>query len=440
MRTLTIAILVASAAAQLSAQPPHATLARIRLALERPGSTISGADSGEALRTMERQMLGVPIFEPLAGAPNLGPFEFVAPQLRGEFIRMALPVGEYFSHGMRTLAAANHRRQEQVARRRAEAELSALQESAPQPVLSDVARQYLESVITLAQTNSINRAQIDWPTVRREVFSRAAGAQVASDTHAAVRWLVAALRDRHSAFLDPIALKSLPARSAAASGKLEGRIVDDRFGFVLIPTFGSPDQASIDQFATDLQGVINSLEASKPCGWVVDLRSNGGGNMWPMLAGIGPLLGAGHLGSFKDPDGRGASWSYENGEAKSDGRTLARSLKAAVTLHVETPPVAVLVGPTTASSGEAIAIAFRGRSSTRLFGAMTRGLTTSNRVFPLSDGSLLNLTTAAFADRAGTPYQDGVPPDEPWSDPTGIEKGSLPLNWLAAQPSCANPV
>lgn len=94
-------------------------------------------------------------------------------------------------------------------------------------------------------------------------------------------------------------------------------------------------------FATDLQRVIASLEASKPCGWVIDLRANGGGNMWPMLAGIGPLVGAGRLGSFKDPDGRGGSWSYENGEAKSDGRPLARSLKAAVTLHVETPPVAV---------------------------------------------------------------------------------------------------
>jgi carboxyl-terminal processing protease len=319
--------------------------------------------------------------------------------------------------------------------------LFAAAQTASTPVLSDVARVYLESVITIAQANSINRAQIDWVTVRREVFSRAAGAEVASDTHAAVRWLVSALGDRHSAFVDPLALKSLPARSAAASGKLEGRIADNRFGYVVIPTFGSPDQASIDQFATELQGMIASLEASRPCGWVVDLRINGGGNMWPMLAGIGPLVGTGHVGSFKDPDGRGAAWSYENGEAKSDGRTVARSLKAAVTLHGDPPPsVAVLVGPTTASSGEAIAIAFRGRPSTRLFGGTTRGLTTSNRVFPLSDGSLLNLTTAAFADREGTLYPNGVSPDELWNDVTELQKGSLPLNWLAAQASCANPV
>ncbi|MSO60642.1 MAG: hypothetical protein EXQ50_00875 [Acidobacteria bacterium] len=100
-------------------------------------------------------------------------------------------------------------------------------------------------------------------------------------------------------------------------------------------------------------------------------------------------------------------------------------------------PTLSTVGPTTASSGEAIAIAFRGRSSTRLFGAMTRGLTTSNRVFPLSDGALLNLTTAAFADRTGTPYREGVTPDEVWDGPSDIGKGSLPLSWLAAQQGCS---
>jgi C-terminal processing protease CtpA/Prc len=310
-------------------------------------------------------------------------------------------------------------------------------QTASSPALSDTARNYVESVITLAQTNSINRATIDWPMVRREVLSRAAGAQVPADTHAAVQWLVTALGDRHSAFLDPAALKSLPARSAAAAGAPVGRIVDDRFGYVLVPTFGSPDQALIDKFATDLQGVIGSVEASMPCGWIVDLRTNGGGNMWPMLAGIGPVLGAGRLGSFRNPDGSGASWSYENGEAKSDGRTLARTLNPTVNLHVDAPPVAVLVGPATASSGEAIAIAFRGRSSTRLFGATTRGLTTANRVFPLSDGSLLNLTTGAFVDRTGTPYQEGVKPDDLWDGPSEVGKGSLPLSWLAAQSGCS---
>ncbi|MEO8681021.1 MAG: S41 family peptidase [Vicinamibacterales bacterium] len=313
--------------------------------------------------------------------------------------------------------------------------MAAAQPASP-AALSESARTYLEGVISLAQANSINRSQIDWPGVRREALSRAAGAQDEAGTHPAVQWLVSALGDRHSAFLDPAALKALPARSAAVSGKPEARLLHDRFGFVLVPTFGSPVQASIDQFATDLHGAIGSVEASHPCGWVVDLRSNGGGNMWPMLAGVGPIIGTGRLGSFQDPDGRGATWSYQAGEAKTDSRTAAKTLRTPVTLHGEMPPVAVLIGSTTASSGEAIAIAFRGRASTRLFGAHTKGLTTSNRVFPLSDGSLLNLATAAFADRTGASYRDGVIPDEVWDASSDLAKDSLPITWLAAQQGC----
>jgi len=133
MRRLAIAALFVSASSRLAAQTPDRMLERINLALERPHLVVTGADSGEAQRIMERQTLGVPVFEPMAGSPSVGPFEFLAPQLRGEFIRLALPVGEYLSHGIRTLAAANRRRQEQAVRRRVEAELKAWKERAPKP-------------------------------------------------------------------------------------------------------------------------------------------------------------------------------------------------------------------------------------------------------------------------------------------------------------------
>ena len=133
MGRLAIAILVGSASSQLAAQTPDRTLERIALALERPRSVVSGADRGDALGIVERQIPGVPVYEPLADTPKLGPFTFVAPQLRGEFIRLALPVGEYLSHGIRTLAAANRRRQEQAVRRRVEADLKAWRERGPKP-------------------------------------------------------------------------------------------------------------------------------------------------------------------------------------------------------------------------------------------------------------------------------------------------------------------
>ena len=50
---------------------------------------------------------------------------------------------------------------------------------------------------------------------------------------------------------------------------------------------------------------------------------------------------------------------------------------------------AAVISSLTASSGEAVTIAFIGRLNARTFGERTRGLTTSNDQFLLSDGAVL---------------------------------------------------
>lgn len=75
------------------------------------------------------------------------------------------------------------------------------------------------------------------------------------------------------------------------------------------------------------------------------------------------------------------------------------------------PYVAVLTDNVTASSGEALAIAFKGRVKTKSFGTKTFGVSTSNRSYTLSDGSRINLTISVFADRNKTKYGHSVYPD-----------------------------
>ena len=74
--------------------------------------------------------------------------------------------------------------------------------------------------------------------------------------------------------------------------------------------------------------------------------------------------------------------------------------------------MAVITDGATASAGEAVAIAFRGRSGTRSFGTPTCGLTTSNTPFALSDGSTLWLATSFDADRTRRIYDGPIAPDE----------------------------
>jgi hypothetical protein len=81
-----------------------------------------------------------------------------------------------------------------------------------------------------------------------------------------------------------------------------------------------------------------------------------------------------------------------------------------------------------ASSGEATVIAFRRRPDTRSFGAATRGLSTANKGFDLSDGATLALTTSVMADRTRTKYGDSIPPDEIVTDPRQVVQRAL--EWL----------
>lgn len=58
-------------------------------------------------------------------------------------------------------------------------------------------------------------------------------------------------------------------------------------------------------------------------------------------------------------------------------------------LRHDAPKVAVLIDNGTASSGEAVLIAFQRRPDTRTFGNATCGLSTANQEYMLSDGASL---------------------------------------------------
>jgi hypothetical protein len=146
-----------------------------------------------------------------------------------------------------------------------------------------------------------------------------------------------------------------------------------------------------------------------------------------MLAGIGPILGDGSVGSFVANDGN-VSWFYQDG--KTGTRNPAGLETVSLTLQEEpvlqtssVAPVAVLVDNSTASSAEAITIAFHGRPASRSFGSRTAGKSTAVQPFKLDDGAELYLTTAIDADRSGKAYPDGFTPDQVIS----FNGGTMPL-------------
>ena len=310
----------------------------------------------------------------------------------------------------------------------------------PTPGMSAEARAYLDRALDLMEQHSINRAKVDWTRLRRAADALATSALTPADTYPAIEDALGSLGDDHSMFLPPDQVAALQSGALNATNPdPSGRLLDNGIAYLLLPAFaGSAELA--EGYAATVQRLIGELDAGQPCGWVVDLRRNSGGAMWPMLAGIGPLLGEGQAGAFVAPGGQQAPWFYAGGRA-GYGDSVQTELDSALVYPPldPLPPVAVLTGRTTFSSGEAIVIAFRGRPDTRSFGLETGGLTTANEEFPLSDGAWMLLTVSRFADRTGKVYGGPVVPDEvvnppeTWPDPV-VEAATA---WLLSRPACS---
>jgi C-terminal processing protease CtpA/Prc len=120
------------------------------------------------------------------------------------------------------------------------------------------------------------------------------------------------------------------------------------------------------------------------------------------------LLGSGTAGFFVDANGRATPWRYTDGGAwgeawldlgEAAGPRTMGLVEPPFRLAVPNPRVAVLTDVGVASSGETMAIAFRGRPNTRSFGTPTCGLSTGVEQFPLTRGGRIGVVTSLMADR-----------------------------------------
>ncbi|MFZ6026506.1 MAG: S41 family peptidase [Chloroflexota bacterium] len=310
--------------------------------------------------------------------------------------------------------------------------------SRPQQPTSAIATAYLNEVLDVVERRALNRHSIDWEQFRARLFAIAEGAQTTADTHRAIRFMVSQLGDRHSSFLTPEQAHQLEQTSDSREAPLpRGELLPERIAYLWLP-YLIGDGATATDYAVTAHTIIRTLDEAQPCGWIVDLSENQGGNMWPMLVAAGPILGEGVAGSFVGPEGAATAWSYRSGQALMAQEVMAQvDDGAAYRLAGPLPPVAVLTDKRTASSGEAIAVAFRGRPHTRSFGAATAGLSTGNETYPLSDGAVLILTEAVFADRTGSTYGGRIEPDErAWF---GRPARQAAIAWLLRQPACTRP-
>jgi len=315
---------------------------------------------------------------------------------------------------------------------------------------------------------AMNRDQVDWTAVETRARDIASHARDTVDLLPAFHLIVWSLHDEHS-FMKPTPAqleewlkrtngsRYLPdtPRPRASVSAFKGRPVSGRdlalggggrATAVVVPGYSGVD--ADNSFARSIAEAIEARPAA--CGYVVDLRGNTGGNMGPMLAGLSPLLGEGfaipaiagpgmfdavikvegdHLMGYPTPDA-------------SEGMPMGTIPGGAPPPALAGAPVAVLIDQVTGSSGEAIAVAFRGRGHTRFFGEKTFGIASGNQDVPLQDGVTLFVTIGLLKDSAGRTYPDGILPDEPVGagpgDPDDPDDAVVEAAkaWLSTQERC----
>ena len=298
--------------------------------------------------------------------------------------------------------------------------------------LAPEAQRELDSALAIVRRGSLWRDTVTWSRVEPEVRALAAGSETASDTYPAIRALLARLGDHHSFLMRPQGATAFRTGGAENPRPLV-RVQMDGIGYISVPAYAGADQAAATAY---VRAVHDSLvravaNGAGTCRWILDLRTNGGGNMWPMLGGLRPFAGEAGLGSFVSATGSGPLWHARDQVDLQPPPTLA---------PLESANVAVLTGPRTASSGEAVTISFIGRPRTRTFGLPTAGLSTANATMILPDGAMILLTTAVEADRTGRRYGEKLTPDEVIpagaTGATDDPQADRAIEWLKSQ-SCA---
>lgn len=254
----------------------------------------------------------------------------------------------------------------------------------------------MAQAITLIRQHALQAGRIDWATQEPKLMALAAQGNH-HEVHKTIRMLLQSLEDGHS-FLMPPMLQRVMTQKAATMP--QARMVAPGIWLLTLPGLMTGNTETMAHYVQTALAATAALPT--PQGWVIDLRGNTGGTMWPMLTALQPFLGSGPFGYFsKGNTSPPTPWRtrpdlYAPGTAIPDWTGL---------------PVAVLQDARTASAAEATAIALKGRPSTRFFGTPTHGQTTANRTFRLMDGSLLMVAASYEQDRTHKTYTGPLLPD-----------------------------
>jgi hypothetical protein len=294
---------------------------------------------------------------------------------------------------------------------------------------SDGAKELLlDSIIQLAKANAYNAASVDWEQLSTEMFEIAERHDSIEAIGKPAEHMFKALRDDHGMLMYDYKVAfsyTSPAKDASRDSvwgavsrakislpyEVVGQMLDESIAYIEIVGTGVMQEADIALGRDKIREVICSLKAENPKGWIVDLRCNTGGNMHPMMAGLGELIPDADLGGdTKDGETFYSTWAMQDGNFLENGYAhYGAPLKCAKLKN--NAKIAVLTSRYTASAGEVVASSLKGQRNVKLIGEKTAGLSSTNGWHVLPDKWVLAPMSAYFMSQDKTVHKDGIAPN-----------------------------
>lgn len=253
--------------------------------------------------------------------------------------------------------------------------------------------------------------EIDWKQLEQTINSLEFSRKEDEDKNLIIKTYIKVLRDKgdkHSFFRTNAQIQNYKKKDSTTIFSTS-KYLENNIGYLKLPAFSSYNQETTRKYANTIRNQIQQLDTTYVIkSWVVDLRNNGGGNMWPMIAGINSLMNDGIAGYFLSNKNHGKTpWIIRNGIINYSNLTINN-------YKIKQPNVkiAILINNKTGSSGEMTAISMIGLKNSKTFGQATAGYTTVNSSIILKDKTELYLATGYCADRNNKKYIDEIVPDQ----------------------------
>ncbi len=326
--------------------------------------------------------------------------------------------------------------------------LSAIQVKAQK---ADSIRLFVDSSLNIMQSKSLHSKDLNWKIIRDSVHQLVKNAGTYEETFPALQFAFNLLQDKHGWLVlngknypNPFMLRddsriNQATKSVITKPAVRSKLLKDRYAYLSIPFFGGQTLSSMNAFAQRIQDSLCKVISPAVKGIIIDLRLNGGGNMYPMIIGISNVIGNGKFTGSVNSMGETEGWL----EMKNHTITLLDTMVIKLQKNcgnLEKLPVAVLIGPATGSSGEQLAIILSLRKKTILIGEPTAGYVTGNNgyLLPGHENGIV-LAESYTIDRNGKIYLKDVEPairfngGDNFSDLPGDEKIKEAMKWIDKQ-------